>query len=279
LIHSSTFVERIDFDSTRWFSGESSRCGVSTTSTESQTKNCKNDNQGKDTGSNTTNKGGVQWSSSQDAVETTLSINACTQVGLVSVEGDVQRILIASVTDVWAAVWRFVGPDVVWLGIDPSAEGCIDTETISSTVVRALWGDKVGRRNAGVERRVSADIIFDTGTMGELVPCNSCVRAPGTGKTKSGCGSQTSRTVGSIQRGARRRWDGDGGVTGRSFPDGSIRVGCTNACSVDTSSMSRAEVSTVKAWWRWRSGQSTGVELVGRAFGVCHASSTNQSSW
>jgi len=211
-----------------------------------------------------------------------LSINASTEVTLISVEGLIQDILITRVDDFFLAmsIWfRAVSsPDVVRLVVDPSAEGSINTDTISSTVVRALWGNEVGRWDTGIEGQVSTDIIFNTGSMGELVEWHCCVRAPSTSKAHSRSGSQTGGTVRGIEGGAR--WGRDWGtlVTSRSTEDSAIRARDTNTGVVDTSSMARAEVSIIEAGWRRRSAQSTSVELVGRASGVGHTGSTNKGS-
>jgi hypothetical protein len=85
------------------------------------------------------------------------------------------------------------------LFVDPFTEGSVDADTISSTVVRALWRDKVGRRNASIEGQVSTNIIFDTNTLEELLEWFGSVRAPSTSKTKCRSGSQTRGTVGCVQ--------------------------------------------------------------------------------
>jgi len=186
-------VERVDFDSTRRFRSKSSGCCISSTTTEGQTENSEDDNQGKDTSGNTTNKGKIQWGCSQDTVETTLTINTCTEVGLISGKGVIQNVLITSVG------LSINHPDVVGLLIDPFTEGSVDADTISGTVVRALWRDKVGGRNASIEGQVSTDIIFDTLSLDELLEWFGSIRAPSTSKTKCRSGSQTRGTVRGVQ--------------------------------------------------------------------------------
>jgi hypothetical protein len=51
---------------------------------------------------------------------------------------------------------------MIFHSIDGTAEGNIDTDTVSSTVVRTFWRIEDGRRDTSIEGRVSADVIFNT---------------------------------------------------------------------------------------------------------------------
>lgn len=79
--------------------------------------------------------------------------------------------------------------------LDFAARGDVDTEAVVGAVIGALWGDEEGRWDTGVVGGVSADVIFDADSGGELAEWVGGIWAPCALKSFSVCFGQTIRAI------------------------------------------------------------------------------------
>jgi len=266
---SSILVDRVEHDSSTRTSRHGTCGGSCSTSTKGSSENSSADDGSNDTTSETSGEGNVEWSSRSEAVNSTSSINADADGGLIVTKDLCKRVVVTIV--VFAVDFN----GTIWQGLDSHTFSGVDTDTSVGAVIRASRWDSLDWRDTGGQSVVGRTVnILGTNTIVETV--SAVLRStPDAEEARSTSNCETSRAVSSVQAFTGLGWWLNKSSTSRSSVVVNSITG-TDAASIDTVSVSVTEGSIVEARWDWCRWDNTSVTFILGAFGVGGTFSLNQ---